>query len=312
MVMLGNVLLNKTVNATADGVIVALDGILLPVVALVIVFDLLVIAALIADSETVRSIRWIIGNILIACVVSALGSGLHHIYQVGSEFDANLARSRLTACRVYMPLITLGGSGRVLMATLYAITVFIVVRWWNKPVLAPRNTKYFIIGAMFAWLLSILLSVSSLTTATLAPLCAAMEVTDYTPVYAAWVPFLLLSIFPILFTLLFLVTTVYLIKRQTITENSATKKALLKFGLFLALTQGINASAQIICPAVTLALLHQQRDRSLVIEALIAVFDLSLIPTPILICIFFKPVWHKLRNWLCSCCRKCPVGITAT
>ena len=69
--------LNSTINVTADGVTaihykVISNAILLLTVLSVIVFDLLVIAALIANSETVRSIHWILGNILIACVVGAL------------------------------------------------------------------------------------------------------------------------------------------------------------------------------------------------------------------------------------------------
>ena len=319
MVTIENVMLNTTVNATStvDGALVEIheaivNGILSPAVALVIVFDLLVIAALIADSETVRSIRWILANTLIAGVVSALGLLLYHIFQGVSAFDANFARRSQTMCQVVIPVITFGNSGRVLMATFYALTVFIVVRWWNKPVLAPRNTKYFIITAVFVWFLAILLAAPSITTDATTILCATDSITvnNYTSVYAALVLLILLSTFPILLTLLFLVITVCFIKRWTITEDSATRKALLKFGFFLIIGQGINAISQIVCPAVSLAL--SDRDRALVNTILAAILDLSLIPTPILICIFFKPVWHKLRKWLCSCCRKCSVGTTAS
>ena len=318
MVTMENVMLNTTVNTTSmvDGALVEIheaivNGIQSPVVALVIVFDLLVIAALIADSETVRSIRWILANTLIACVVSALGLLLYHIFQGVSAFDANFARRSQTMCQVVIPVITLGNSGRVLMATFYALTVFIVVRWWNKPVLAPRNTKYFIITAVFVWFLAILLAAPSITTDATTILCAtdSTTVNNYTSVYAVLVLLILLSTFPILLTFLFLVITVCFIKRWTITEDSATRKALLKFGFFLVIGQGINVIGQIICPAVSLAL--SDRDRALVNTILAAFLDLSLIPTPILICIFFKPVWHKLRKWLCSCCRKCSVGTTA-
>ena len=70
-----NVTLNSTVISTADETTVELvvGGILLPVAALVIVFNLLVIAALVADDETVQSIRWILSNLLIAVMVGALG-----------------------------------------------------------------------------------------------------------------------------------------------------------------------------------------------------------------------------------------------
>ena len=152
--------MNSTVNSTADEATAELvvGGILLPVAALVIVFDLLVNAALVTDDETVRSIHWILSNLLIAGVVGALELVLNVIFIIGSALDPNMAQYVTTACLVYTPLYTLGNSGRVLMATFYAITVFVVVKWWSEPVLVPRNTKYFIIATVFVWVLAILLA----------------------------------------------------------------------------------------------------------------------------------------------------------
>ena len=309
-----NVTLNATVNATIDeGTVVNvqtpawLDAILLPLVVLVIVFDLLLMAALIADTVTVRSIRWILGNILTANVVGAFGSAVWHTFQICTLFDANISRYTLTACRVYFPLMALGNSGRVLMYTFYTITVFVVVTCWHKPVLAPNNTKYFIFTAVAVWVLVILLSVPSfaLTMDTSSLLCNAAS----SNIRKMMVVLMLLSNFPIFITVLFLVITVCLIKRQAIMENIAAKKALLNLGFFLIIGQGINAAAQVICPAVLLVL-SSNTYRSLFFMLLTAVFDLSLIPTPILICIFFKPVQLKLRTLLCSCCRTCSLGIT--
>ena len=148
------------------------------------------------------------------CGECFVGLLLYHIFQGVSAFDANFARRSQTMCQVVIPVITLGNSGRVLMATFYALTVFIVVRWWNKPVLAPRNTKYFIITAVFVWFLAILLAAPSITTDTTTILCAtdSTTVNNYTSVYAALVLLILLSTFPILLTLLFLVITVCFIK----------------------------------------------------------------------------------------------------
>ena len=68
-------MVNNTVTNTTNGATVelALGMILLLVVVIVIVMDLMVIAALIVDTETVGSISWILGNILAACVIGALG-----------------------------------------------------------------------------------------------------------------------------------------------------------------------------------------------------------------------------------------------
>ena len=162
-------------------------------------------------------------------MVGALGSALNHIYQVGSEFDACF--DAFILCKLCLFAVGLGNSARVLMATFYALTVFIVVRWWNIPVLASRNTKYFISGAVFVWLLVIPLVVPPLVTGVSA-FCSrpTNEMKNNSEIYAVPLYFLL-SIFPILLTLLFLVTPVCLIKRRTITENRVTRKALLKFGL---------------------------------------------------------------------------------
>ena len=306
--------MNSTVNSTVDGVTAELvvGGILLPVAALVIVFDLLVIAALIADDETVRSIRWILGNLLIAGVMGVLELVVNVIFIIGSALDPNMAQYVTTACLVYTPLYTLGNSGRVLMATFYAITVFVVVKWWNKPVLAPRNTKYFIIATVFVWVLAILLAGLIFPSDVITIFCKAMATEmNSIPLDAALLLYILVSLLLILITLHFLFVTVCLIKRQTITENSASSIALLKFGFFLVFGQGINAVGQIVCPAV-LWVLSTNTDVDLLILVLMPTYTLSLLLTPILICIFFKPVRLKLRTWLCSCCNKCSLGITAS
>ena len=310
--MLGNATVNNTVTNTTNGATVelALGGILLLVVVIVIVMDLMVMAALIADTETVGSIRWILGNILAACVIGALGLVLNQVFAIGSVNDPNRTGYIPTACLVFVPLMALGISGRVLNTTFYAITVFVVVRWWNKPVLAPRNTKYFIIATAFVWLLAIPLSAPSFVSDATAPLCK-MEVRAYTVYISLWVSYFLILSSPILLTLLILVITVCFIKRRTITENNAGRKALLKFGFFLVIGQGIAAIGQIICPAVLLAVLPHT-DQVLAATVVTAIYELSLIPTPILIGIFFKPVQLKLRHWICSCRSKCPAGTTAS
>ena len=303
--------LNYTVNTTTDGEVVELHkaivgGLLLPVVALVIVLDLLVMGAVIADAEIVRSIRWILGNILTASMIKALGLLLLRLFQLGEFLDSELAKNSLTTCKVYIPVATLGNSGEVLMATFYCITVFVVVRWWNKPVLVPRNTKYFVITTGFLWIYAIILTVSTLVPdAIIKAFCSTYVNAENIQQRAATVLFIFFSIFPLLLTILFLVITICFIKRRTITETTAAKKALLKFGFFLAIVQGINVITQVIIPAIILLLTSNYRPYSLALTLIIAIYDLSLIPIPILICIFFKTVQLKLRKWLCSCCNLC-------
>ena len=203
--------MNRTFNVSTDGVTeidfkIIAGAILWLTVVFVIVLDLLLMAAVIADTETARSIRWISGNILMASVLGALGSALSHILQAVDVFDANFRRYRLplrrvrlsvvgfwnsnmaqyvtTACLVFTPLYTLGNSGRVLMATFYAITVFVVVKWWNKPVLAPRNTKYFIIATVFVWVAVVPFVAPSLATDSAFCTMSRNEAQNYIGIYS--------------------------------------------------------------------------------------------------------------------------------
>jgi len=315
LVMSGNDSVAPDELTTFDlGAIVIIDAMSLPLVLLVIVFDLLLIAASIVDSRsvTVRSIRLILVNILVASVVGATGSVLRHGFQVSTLLDSSIARYLPNACKVYLPVISIGGTGRMLMDALYAFTVFIVVRCWYKPVLAPRNTKYFIITAVIVWILIILLS-APFFVLSINPLCdaAATGNNTSTATYATLIPNIFIFGFPIIFTLLLLVITVCFIKRRTITESTAARKALLKFGFFLLIGQGINAIGQMVSPAVFIAL-SSNSYRPLVVTMITAIFDLSLIPAPILIYIFFKPVQLILRKWFCRCCARCSVEVTVS
>ena len=319
--MIDKTMLNSTSNITTEGAtaiyfVYITEGILFLMAIFVIVFDLMMITALIATSEIVSSIRWILINLLVAGVVGALGSTLYHITQVGTVFNAaSFEPNSLQICLASLIIMGIGNAGRILMTAFYAVTVFIVVRWWNKPVLAPRNIKYFIIGAVFAWLFVIPLVVPFVVdlegVGTI--LCTrSSDDTENSSGNTSTVVLMALSAIPILFTILFLVMTVCFIKKHTIKENSITEKALLKLGLFTTISQVFNAVGQIICPAVFLAL-SSHRDRSVVITILGAIFDMSLFTAPILVVVLFKPVWHKLRQWFCICCKKCsfqPVAAT--
>lgn len=166
--------------------------------------------------------------------------------------DSNLARASPTTCGVLVPVVTVGNSGPVLMATFYSITAFAVLRWWNKPALAPRNTKYFTITNGFLWITAILLVVPTLVNDAIEVFCTVATEVSSTPFYAAVLSFIFALVFLILLNLLFLVIIICLIKTQTITENSTVKKASIKFGFFPVIGQGISGITQVIGPAVNI------------------------------------------------------------
>ena len=49
-----------------------------------------------------------------------------------------------------------GGSSQALFGTLYAVIMFLLVRFWEKPVIRPNYTKHFVISSVVIWIVAFL------------------------------------------------------------------------------------------------------------------------------------------------------------
>ena len=115
---------------------------------------------------------------------------------------------------------------------------------------------------------------------------------------------LTLSCTAIIVTLMFVIMTFCYIKKKSIGDFRKSKKALVNFGLFLMIVQGINTFAQIFMPLLALRISHLLEYPIAFIVA-VALSELSQIPTNVLILIFFKPVRVRVKKWICCCCHGC-------
>ena len=297
------------VNVAAIAGMTTAHGVVLLIVLTNMVFNLIIITALFQDnSELVRSIRVILINILVACVIGGLVSVTFHVSSPVYEYVSSSSVHGPPWCHALVFLDHTGSIGRVLFAVYYGVTVFIVVHFWNQPVLAPRNTKYFIIASGFVWLLAVLVGITTFFDETVQEVCRSnhSSITRDTlnassqftlPVTA---PFFVVSSIPIIVTPVILIKTACYIKHKTIGEHRDTKKALVKFGLFLMIIQGLNVFAQNFVPLLALGIGRLHEDSTAFIVG-VTLSDLSRIPTNVLIIIFFKPVQAKLKRWLCCC-----------
>ena len=107
-----------------------------------------------------------------------------------------------------------------------------------------------------------------------------------------------MSCIPIIITPIILIETSCYVKRKTITEHKDTKKALVRFGLFLMTVQAFNAFSQIGIPLLALAFSRLQTEHFIAYFIAIGLTDLSRIPIIVLILVFFKPVRVKLQRWI--------------
>ena len=309
-----NVTANTSRSATEDvsaiiGTTTA-DGVLLLVVFIASVTNLLTIAALIGkdNSELVRSIRVILVNLLAACVLGALAAALYHISSPILRLSSSAAAHGPALCHTSAFLITTSSSGRILFTTFYGVAVFIVVYFWNRPVLAPRNTKYFIIASAVMWLLAVATGIPSLAEESVrfcgissSNITGDRENTSWSSRFILHVtlPYIIVPSFAVIVTPAMLIKTSCYIRRKGIGTQRDTKKALVKFGLFLMIVQGINVFSQVVVPLVALGISTLQMNLSLFYIIAIAVADLSLIPTSVLITVFFKPVRVRVHRWIC-------------
>ena len=311
-----NISANASISA-ADNVAAIIgtataEGVLLLVVLIAMALNLILIAALIGkdNSELVLSIRVILINILIACVVGALNSTMYHIASPILRVVGSLAsRHGPPLCRANLFLSNISSSGRVLFTAFYGIAVFIVIHFWNRPVLAPRNTKYFIIASAVVWLLAVAAGIPALLDESFGGFCSMSnnvtqdsQNTNFHYSLLVALPYLTVSCIPIIITPVIMIETSCYIKRKSIREHRDTKRALVKFGLFLLIIQAFNSFTQIGIPLLALGISRLKTERSIVLVIAVVLSDLFRIPTNALILIFFKPVRVRVKRWICCCC----------
>ena len=309
--------INVTINVFSEDSlavkigVAAVDGALILILFIATALNLLVLAALLTvSSELVGSVRVILINILAACVIGDLGSVVYHFSAVVMLSGASISAQPNPVCFTVTALDVASNSGRVLFDAYYALTVFIVVRWWNEPVLAPRNIKYFIIGAVFVWILATVSIVPPIVYEKFSNFCGHSrndsQGVDVILILDVAVPYFFFSAIPIIVTPILLIVIVCYFKRNTIRERRDTKKALVKFGFFLLLIQGFNATAQVVSPLLVLIGIYSQKDTSIATLIAISISDLSRVSTNLLIIAFFDSVRDKLKKWICYCnCCSC-------
>ena len=112
---------------------------------------------------------------------------------------------------------------------------------------------------------------------------------------------LFFDLIPLSVTITLLVITVCYIKNLSV-QDIKLKKTTVKFGFYLLLGNGINLLGQIAPPIIILSwsATPDMHCANLTYTFLIA----ALIPTPILVLIYFKPIRKRLWHWLCCMCVK--------
>ena len=275
-------------------------------------FNILIAAALIAESKTIynRSIRVILINLLVSGVVSSIAIIIYDCSVFSEKSDLTIEEQFSADTpwwQVVIVIFYFGGSSQALFATMYAVVMFLLVRFWAKRVIQEKYTKYFIITAVVIWIVAFL-SASPLMSrdvtydsALESCNCFAYS-TSFVALYS-----ILFSILPAILSVTFLIVTVYYYKRYT--SNHETNKflaGLLKFAFFLLTIQTFNVAAYGILPIMYINLVHRLFDDTYFsFRSLFDAIHLTAIPTPICVLVIIKPVRDTLTSWVtCSFLRQ--------
>lgn len=297
---------NTTVNTSAGAGVWSFpqDSILfLTILLLTSALKLLLTAAVIAERNTNCTVRLILVSLLLSSVISSVPSVLYDIFGIAG----GVASVRLSTDQVRLSyaigtmIFYFGGTAHVLSATMYSVTIFIQIKFWDKPILKPRNNKYFILAAVCVWTVALISAYPLIFIyfeATPASFCNCF----FYLIIIVVLHSLAFSILPAVLSLVILLVTVRYYKRHTLVQGECSNKGLeglINFGFFLLALQMVHFATHVLFPIMQINIINRFFDDTYFSAR--SVFDgihLSLIPTPLLILIFFKPSRDTLTRWL--------------
>ena len=267
---------------------------LLAVVLPVIAANTVLLVALVLESSTVKVVRLVLGSMLVSCLLAALGLAMYHIS--GIILNRSPVRNPpAVPCTITLFLIDFGGAARLEFVALFAVVVYIVKSGRDT----KKNTFIAVLVAVatlwvFAFLgNSPLLSQDTFSTGYGGPSCSLAGTGEHSYIIIGLFAFFF-GLVPLCVTIIVLAITACFIKYHSFTDIQA-KTAMVKFAFFL-LFGNIVYWLGLFVPAI-IAIYPTIDSAEGRIYTAYTLLNSALIPTPILILIYFKPIRKKLWNW---------------
>ena len=274
-----------------------------------LLFNTLLIVAIAVERSIKGSLRLVLVNIITAGQVVIVGLMMFFISNViiSGCWCPELRPSDF-ACRWMYWVIASGGAARLMYMTTFAISVYVLVRYGAK----KMKIWFAIVAVVCVWV-AVLLPNAAIFSPDVVLInfhdnnsCAAhgtgyktfLYTFGYTGVYGL-LGFAVSVFSPI--------ATVWYIRHNTISGDVTLVKAMIKFAVFLVLGNIINFVGQT-TPLLFAAFAPAGKDWYTLEKAFNYVEGvfilLSLVPTPVLILIYFKPVRKRVKRILCGVCMK--------
>ena len=282
----------------------------------VFIVNILLLVAIITEKTIPATVRLILANIVASSQMVIIGIAILNSYNVALPLLFNPSPPDFPCRLSYVALIS-GAAGRLLFMAAYAVTVYVLARYAGTNLRVARLRFWPALTAFVAiWLFAsipnmvIFFPVFVEITFSAGDVCAArgtgavtiVHTFSYIIVYGICC-FVLSIVFPIL--------TVQYIKKNSISENKQTLKGMTKFAVFLLVGNSVNLiGVSLTILLATFAPLGEDYHTLLLITTFNYIEGfcllLSLIPTPIILLVFFKPIRQRFKKITCFICLKIP------
>ena len=252
-------------------------------------------------------IRFLLLNILVSCVILALGLIMHRLAGIilassGGNMDLNMG-----ACGFILWLIVSGSIARIVFMAVYAVTVYVIVK--GKPQFLQKIPISIALSVvmwmviLFLCALYVGLPITGIGY-TVGLSCTLYSVSNDAYVFEA-IMLLLLGVVPFVITLIIPIVTICHIRKKTHSKDTEFHKAITKFAFFLVIGNFFNLLA-VVFPFITFAMATSSAYYTMNIISVYApyaVLTFSLVPTPILILAYFKNVRTRVKGMITFCTR---------
>ena len=281
------------------------------------IVNILLLVAIITEKTISATVRLILGNIVASSQVVIIGFAIVNLNSVVLPLVFNPSPSDFT-CRLAYVAIHSGASGRLLFMAAYAVTVYILARYagTNLRVACLRfwpASLAIVAISMFATIPNVVLFFPVFVEITFlgGVVCASHGTGAVSIVYS----FSYITVYGVccfILSVVFPTLTVQYIRKNSISENKRKLiKGMTKFAVFLLLGNSFNSTGISLSILLgTFAPLGEDYQTLLLVTAFNYIEGicllLSLIPTPIILLIFFKPIRHRFKKVTCFICLKIP------
>jgi hypothetical protein len=276
---------------------------LLCILLFTIIANWILAVALVRAKQVPLALRIFLVNLLMAGFVLSCASVLILTTALALAANVALPAPHHAYCHVLLWLYGVGAVARLWGLTMYSLAVFVTVKYGKTKIKMCH-----IVVALFAiWIFSAFINLHTLMAVDVVYVVQYSGGVACFPDYAAipsaqryglattWA--LLGGILPFALSVAMPIVTLCYIRYHKMSEDASYKKAIAKFGLFLVTGNFINIIGQIGQGVVAIAAFYISRDSFANVYVAYGFVVLSLIPTPILIVVFLKPVREQLQNF---------------